>query len=129
MTLSVGSLLVGLAVLVVTGVYVARPFRRGEVAAARAVEVWVRRARSGFEAPGAAKVEVAAAPAPAADAAAADAVATDVAAADAAEAPLGAGDQEEAQPVNFCPYCVRRVESDHRFCPGCGKSLPTEGAI
>jgi uncharacterized membrane protein YvbJ len=30
-------------------------------------------------------------------------------------------DQDE--PVNFCPYCGRRVEPDHVFCPKCGRQL------
>lgn len=25
--------------------------------------------------------------------------------------------------ANVCPYCGRRVEEDHRYCPSCGKPL------
>jgi len=39
--------------------------------------------------------------------------------------PAGAMDRDE--PVNFCPYCGRRVAPDHVFCPRCGRQL-AEGA-
>jgi rubrerythrin len=28
-----------------------------------------------------------------------------------------------ADTVHRCPHCGRRVEDDHRFCPGCGTEL------
>jgi hypothetical protein len=107
MTLSVGSLLVGVAVMLVTVVYVARPFRRGEVKADRAVEAWVQRARSDLDVPTADE------PSPVVEPA----------------TPVVVGGAPHADaPVNFCPYCGRRVEPDHRFCPGCGKPLPEDSA-
>ncbi len=28
--------------------------------------------------------------------------------------------------IHHCPQCGRRVEADHRFCPGCGTQLPVD---
>jgi len=32
-------------------------------------------------------------------------------------------EMDQDEPVNFCPYCGRRVEPDHVFCPKCGRQL------
>ncbi|MCP4538362.1 MAG: zinc-ribbon domain-containing protein [Chloroflexi bacterium] len=32
----------------------------------------------------------------------------------------------DAEPVNFCFQCGRRVQSNDRFCPGCGTQLKRE---
>jgi hypothetical protein len=110
--LSVGSILVGLAVAMVTVVYIARPFRRQNLDVDRAVELWVERARESAARDGAAWEDAAAPVEPASTAPVRD-TAEDKDAVRASEAV-----------VNFCPYCGRRVQPDHRFCPGCGKPLP-----
>ena len=93
MTLSVGSILVGIALSIIVAAFVARPFRPKQgMDFDRATEVWVSRARAARELP---PEEEASATPPA----------------------------DEEEPVNFCSKCGRRVTPEDRFCPGCGKSL------
>lgn len=109
MTFSVGSLLVGASVILITVAYVIRPFRRREMDLDRAVDAWVRQIEAGEAA------QAGTAPQPPA--------------AQAATASNEGDVVTSAHPsVNFCPYCGRRVESDHRFCPSCGKPLPEDAA-
>jgi zinc ribbon protein len=145
--MSLGTILTSLAALVLVAAYVARPFRRERVDADRVIDGWVRRMRSTTAAiddvPEPAGTDVAVAVQPEADSSATP-VPTDTASALAEPAlvePAPAGvvkttgstgaiaaepiDQDE--PVNFCPYCGRRVEPDHVFCPKCGRQL-AEGA-
>ena len=109
--MSIGAILVSVAVVAVVAAYVARPFRRVAVDVDGIVEVWVRRARRAGLAMIGDEPEISASP---------QVVAVDQAAVAPAQ-PLPADDDEE---VSFCPHCGRRVEPDHRFCPRCGKQLP-----
>ncbi|MBN1179516.1 MAG: zinc ribbon domain-containing protein [Anaerolineae bacterium] len=96
--MSIGSMLLGIAVALVTLAYLARPFRvaQGRIDADRAIEVWV------------AQTQVVRRPALTEQSAA---------------APTG-----DAEAVNFCSRCGRRVGPDDVFCPGCGKRLRGGGA-
>lgn len=96
--MSIGSILVGVALILGLGAYLAQPFRRGRVDLDRAIETWVSRVRV--------------------DEGGGDAEAFAV------EGAL-AGASEEA--TNYCPQCGRRVGPDDRFCAGCGKPLPGGG--
>jgi membrane protease subunit (stomatin/prohibitin family) len=94
--MSLGAILVGLAIAVVTGAYIARPFRATAASQTDAlIEAWIR--ATPVAAPGAAE---------------------------AAAAPETRAPASEA--VNFCPQCGRQVTADYRFCPGCGALLPCE---
>ena len=104
--MSIGSILVGIALILGVGAYLARPFRRGRVDLDRAIETWVSQVRvdeGGGDAAASAGTDAAA-------------FAEEDAA---AEAP------QEA--VNYCPQCGRRVGPDDRFCAGCGRPLPGGG--
>ncbi len=91
----IGSILVGFAVTLIVGAYLARPFRVVSVGEGadldRDIEVWVSQIQ----------VE--------------DLVI------DAAETDLL--EEADPEPVNFCSKCGRRLDSDDRFCPGCGTQL------
>jgi len=122
--MSLGTILVSVAALILVAAYVARPFRSVRVDGDRVIDTWVRQVRSdsvavddrsepvGVEgaviAQRDADLPVSQLPR-AAGARAAGAV------------PVGAIDRDE--PVNFCPYCGRRVAPDHVFCRGCGRQL------
>ena len=122
--MSLGSIFVGLAIVVITVAYIARPFRAapsGTSSAAdsrtdKLIEAWIKAApvvTPGVEDAGTApetSVSVAT-PAPVAPPPAAPTLAQAV---------------TPAEAVNFCPQCGRRVTADYRFCPGCGALLPTE---
>jgi hypothetical protein len=45
--MSIGSILVGVAFILIVGAYLARPFRRGRVDLDRAIETWVAQVRVG----------------------------------------------------------------------------------
>lgn len=32
------------------------------------------------------------------------------------------------EPLRYCSQCGRRIEADHRFCPGCGVRLKVEAS-
>ena len=123
--MSLGSIFVGLAIVVIVIAYIARPFRAASSAASgtdKLIEAWVRAAP--VAAPGAEDIgtvldadvatSVSVTPAPVVVPQAAAQPVTPQPA-----APL-AGD------VNFCPQCGRRVTAEYRFCPGCGALLPHE---
>ena len=44
--MSIGSILVGIALILGVGAYLARPFRRGRVDLDRAIETWVSQVRA-----------------------------------------------------------------------------------
>lgn len=122
--MSLGTILTSVAALVLVVAYVARPFRRERVDVDRAIDRWMRQVRSATVA-----VDEASMPAGMdADVTAqreADPPVSDLPA-DAGTVAVGEMDQDE--PVNFCPYCGRRVEPDHVFCPKCGRQL-AEGSL
>ena len=45
--MSIGTVLVGIGVVLLVGAYLARPFRKGEMDLDRAIETWVAQVRSG----------------------------------------------------------------------------------
>lgn len=97
--MSIGSILVAVAVALVVGAYLARPFRRGRVNLDQAIETWISRVKM-------------------------DNTGGDSAASVAASAvqDAAAGSAEDA--VNYCSQCGRRVRADDRFCARCGRPLP-----
>ena len=88
-----GTLLVGIALLVVVVAYVARPFRPAARALdpAKAIEFWVAQVREGEET-GQAPTEAPVSP-----------------------------DQERS--INYCRECGHRVSIDDKFCSQCGTRL------
>ncbi|MGD1992189.1 MAG: zinc-ribbon domain-containing protein [Anaerolineae bacterium] len=100
--MSIGSILVGVAVALLVAAYLARPFRptRAGGDIDRSIETWVARAQS--DVPAELELEP--------------------------ERSLAPQREEVAEPVNFCPQCGRRVGPDDRFCAGCGRRLPGGGA-
>ncbi|MGD2145755.1 MAG: zinc-ribbon domain-containing protein [Anaerolineae bacterium] len=91
--MDVGTLLVGVALLLVVVGFVARPFRAAarELDPGKAIEFWVARARDAEEAGG-----------------------------PRAEGPVS---PDSGESVNYCRECGRRVAADDRFCSGCGTRL------
>jgi len=104
--MTVGSILVGVAVLAVVVAYLARPFRPAGMSADRTIEAWVKQVRA--EDPGRQLSSGKPKHGRKDDA---------TASAQPAEAD-GAG-----QAINYCPKCGRRVDPDDRFCSGCGTEL------
>jgi hypothetical protein len=123
--MGIGSILVGVALALGVGAYLAQPFRRGRVDLDRAIETWVSQVRAGGESKGVVEAVKnpdhrsgllprkkplgAAAPKP----------------------PLAIPPQPQAGaswlfPVNYCPRCGRRAGPGDRFCAGCGRPLPGE---
>ena len=96
--MSIGSLLVGAAVLAVVAVYLARPFRRtAGTGVDRSIEAWVAQVQlEEDERAGAGGVEQRGQP---------------------------IGERAGSQAINYCPHCGRAVDEDDRFCSGCGKRL------
>lgn len=91
--MSIGSILVGISVLVVVVAYLAQPFRSAAGAGSdRTIEAWV------------AQVETA------------DDDRMDEG------AKIGQPEME-GKDINFCPKCGRKVDEDDRFCSGCGTRL------
>ncbi len=112
----IGSILVGVAVILVVGAYLARPFRVVRVAEGadldRDIEAWVSQVRA--ESPIIGAVEADLEPATGA-----------------AEVYLESvidGAEADPEPVNFCSRCGRRLNADDRFCPGCGTQIERGGA-
>lgn len=99
--MSIGSVLIGIAVLAVVVAYLARPFRPFATASVdRSIEAWVAQAK-----------------------------AEDLAAEEQGRRELSDKRRKPAErgtaiePMNYCPQCGRRVDRDDRFCSGCGKRL------
>ena len=101
--MSIGTYLVGTAVIILIAAYVGSPFRRTKVDVDSVIEKWVSDASHRI------KVQR-----PLFD----EEITDEVIITGAVE-----HDVADAEPVNFCPQCGRRVEEDHRFCPGCGTQL------
>jgi hypothetical protein len=118
--MSLGSILVGIAIAVITVAYIAQPFRRPGSRADKMIESWVRSASA---APTLTRVER-----PASPVSAAEEVVVAVSAPVTAPAPVPPSPQPAVShtEVNFCPQCGRRVTLEYRFCPGCGARLPIE---
>ena len=99
--MSVGSVLVGLALALVVGAYLARPFRTVALDLDRTIKTWVAEVRAERQRR---RPVVAVAP----------------------TGSGGAGEQrsrEAEEAINYCPHCGRRVSPDDHFCAGCGTSL------
>ena len=101
--MSIGTYLVGIAIVLIIAAYLGRPFRRFSVDKDKVIEKWVANVRNRIDeslsVPEDENVE---------ELVVTSAVSSEV-----------SGDEA----VNFCPQCGRRVEVDHRFCPGCGTQL------
>ena len=109
--MSPGSLLIGLALALVVGAWLARPFRRA-ADPDWAIEYWVARTRAaGGGPPGAAELPAGGEPRSAAEL-------------PAGSEPRSAAEWRPADEVNFCPRCGRRVGPEDRFCARCGAPLP-----
>jgi hypothetical protein len=91
--MSLGTVLVGISLLLAVVAYVARPFRTAIAALdpQKAIEFWVAQIREGQELN--------------------------------PEAEEPAGSDIRADGINYCPECGRRVTSGDRFCSGCGTRL------
>ena len=96
----------GAAVLLIITVYVSAPFRRIKVDVDRTIEKWVSAARNQLDS--------------------GDALSGVETSSVYPEVKVDMGKVDSLEPVNFCPHCGRRVEVDHRFCPGCGTLLLKE---
>jgi len=93
--ISLGSILVGIAITAVVVAYVSQPFRHAHADLDKTIEAWVQEAH--IEHP----------PTPASVP---------------PHAPRTLSTDNE--PINFCPQCGRKLEADHVFCPGCGNKVP-----
>ncbi len=99
--MSIGSVLVGLAVLAVVAAYLARPFRPTAGAGVdRTIEAWVAQVQSEER---------------------------EHTASDDVER-YGKPAREGMRPraINYCPRCGRAVDEDDVFCSGCGTRLRGE---
>ena len=94
--MSIGSILVGTAALIVVAAYVARPFRTGEGSATDgAIEAWVARISAEL----------------------------DETERTTTSDPAAAREASPKRVVNFCPHCGQRADPGDRFCSGCGTPL------
>ena len=94
--MGIGSLLVGVALALVTGAFLARPFRKKEPGdLEQTIEGWVVQARARSS--------------PAVRSPARD---------------LGADERDISATGPYCPQCGSRVGADARFCSHCGARLP-----
>jgi hypothetical protein len=94
--MTIGALLIGLAVAILAVSYITRPFqddKRGDLE--QTIDQWVAQASAR---PTTKKAEPT------------------------LPEPKPTVEADEA-PINFCPQCGRRVSPDHQFCPGCGTKL------
>ena len=99
--MSIGSILVGVAIALVVAAFAARPFRRTQADdVERLIERWVAQARAETESE---KQE-----------------------AGGRGQEAGGRGQEATEPAAFCPQCGRRVGPEDRFCARCGKPLREE---
>ena len=102
--MSLGTYLVGASVGLIVAVYVSRPlYKQKKIDTDKIIEQWVSVARSQYG---------------------------DFTQASEADIPIEVmpvtnvhKSDHDDESINFCPQCGRRVEADHRFCPGCGTSL------
>lgn len=92
--MGVGSILVGIAVAIAVGAYVALPFRKAG-GADRVIEAWVAQVRTSGVAPRRAE----------------------------GRARRRHRAEPSSEGVNFCPQCGRRAGPDDLFCAGCGRPL------
>ncbi len=93
--MGIGAILVGVALALVVGAFLARPLRvvNGEAGLERKIERWVAEVQRSGTTP---RRPVEAEPGPV----------------------------EEAElEIRYCPQCGRRVGPDDRFCAGCGTPL------
>ena len=113
-----GSVLVGIAVTIVVGAYVALPFRKTRGDPDKVAETWVGQVRATGVAPryteGRTRRRHRARPGSEAAPQYAEA---------APQYAEAAPQYAEAEAINFCPQCGRRAGPDDRFCAGCGKQL------
>lgn len=123
--MTLGTILVSLAILLGVGAYVAWPFRRTDPDADidRLVEAWVKRAQSPLPTVTAAQPMADEAEPPAEPAEARRLNPPAVGVASVMDVPV-----RSEEVINFCPYCGRKVQPDHAFCPKCGRQLIKEEA-
>ena len=103
--MSIGALLIGLAVLILLVAYVAGPFRRVESDLDAQIETWIAQVRRS-EHVGRQQAD------------------TDRIADASVERAAGSdAEQPMSSPPHFCHQCGYRVKPEHRFCPNCGTQL------
>jgi hypothetical protein len=108
--MSVGAFLVGITALLLAAAYIARPFRRMDVDFEKVIERWIRQERSKITGSDIGEISP-----------------DDVIRVDESITPIQINPEEQdTEKLNFCPYCGRSVEPDHRYCPGCGRQLVKE---
>ena len=108
--MSIGTYLVGIAILLLIAAYIGNPFRRVKVDVDSFIEQWVSDARNNLTEDELLTGE--------------DALLTSEESTEEVVILTGAGlEVFDTESVNFCPHCGRRVEDSHRFCPGCGTQL------
>jgi hypothetical protein len=93
--MGVGSILVGIAVAIAVGAYVALPFRKAGRGPDKVIEAWVAQVRASGVAPRRAE----------------------------GRTRRRRGAEPSSDAVNFCPQCGRRAGPDDLFCAGCGRPL------
>jgi hypothetical protein len=93
--MGVGSILVGIAVAIAVGAYVALPFRKAGGGPDRVIEAWVAQVRASGVAPRRAE----------------------------GRTRRRHRVEPSSEGVNFCPQCGRRAGPDDLFCAGCGRPL------
>ncbi len=101
--MSIGTYLIGAGLFLLIAAYVGSPLNRTKFDADKVVERWVTDARLRLEK-------------------------SSFSSDDVSDGVLTATEVVNNESVNFCPQCGRRVEVDHRFCPGCGTPL-SQGAV
>jgi hypothetical protein len=104
--MSIGSILVGVAVLAVVVAYLARPFRpAADAGIDRTIEAWVTQVQA------------------ARGRAALPDLTEDVQQGRVGESAGPAEAETDTRAVNYCPQCGQRVDEHDRFCSGCGTQL------
>jgi hypothetical protein len=93
--MGVGSILVGIAVAIAVGAFVALPFRKAEGRPDRVIEAWVAQVRASGVDPRRAE----------------------------GRTRRRHRAESGSEAVNFCPHCGRRAGPDDLFCAGCGRPL------
>lgn len=121
--MSLGAILVGIAVVMAVAAYISQPFRRVTVNPDDVIEAWIKQYPYGRLASRPSNVPLPDdTPPPTPSVEAPSPTPSPVRAT--RESPLPNTDTQ----INFCPQCGRKVAPDHRFCPGCGYQLPREEA-